>query len=101
MEENRLYGFAEAIGFRCASSWCSTCLRTLLVALADRAGFLVLCGRSGCGGPPPRTPGPPRPVGGGVGLLPRRLARMQLRFGRHGTFSVQRLDRQRHLPFAW
>jgi hypothetical protein len=46
VEENRLYGFAGAFGFRCASSWCTTSLRTLLIAPADRAGFLLLCGRS-------------------------------------------------------
>lgn len=101
MEENRLCCFAGAFGFRCASSWCTTSLRTLLIDLADRAGFLVLCGRSACGGQAPGHLGRPGPLAARRGLLQRRLARMQLRFGRHGTFSVQRLDRQRHIPFAW
>ncbi|MCS5699578.1 hypothetical protein NZK32_11065 [Cyanobium sp. FGCU-52] len=101
MEENRLDGFAEAIGFRCASSCGTTNPRTLLIDLTDRAGFLVLCGRSRCRGHRPHDTSANPVRGGAQGLLQRRLARMQLRLGRHGRFCVQRLDRQRHLPFAW
>jgi hypothetical protein len=46
VEENRLDCLAEAFGFCCPSSCCRTNPRTLLIDLADRAGFLVLCGRS-------------------------------------------------------